>query len=181
MSESEKLNALLFLRQTGSRDTFFQALMEAQAKTGHQQQLAGYAGARKATSLGADAARRTVLGQGERMQADATQGLISRGLIGTSAGTGEATDLAGQTTQQLANIDQQLAAAFANLGLEEGNVKKRQSDELAQLLGTGREFQRELGILRTDFAPSDKGIGGIFTQLASHFPGYSPTPAWAAT
>jgi len=156
MAEGEKRNALAFLDQAGSRDALFQALAESQLKSGNQKQLAGFGSARKATELGADAARRTVLNQGQRMQADATQGLISRGLLGTSAGTGAASDLAGQTTQQLANIDQQLAEAFANLNLTQGEVEQNQSQELAQLIGRGQDFQRQIGLARTDFAPAGK-------------------------
>lgn len=168
MAESEKRAARGFLDEAGSRDAFLQALQESQLKAGHKRELAGFEGARRATSLGADAARRTVLNQGQRMQADATQGLISRGLIGTSAGTGAATDLAGQTTAQLAAIDQQLAAAFADLGLQESSLEGEQADELAALIGSGRQFQQQLGTLRTEFAPTSgvsSGQGNFFKKL----------------
>jgi hypothetical protein len=166
MAESEKLAGRQLLGKIGSQDAFFQQLQEAQLKKGHKEQLQGFAGAHKAVELGADAARRDVLNQGQRMQADATQGLISKGLIGTSAGTGVATDLAGQTTQQLASIDQQLASAFADLGLQEGEVRGQQSDELAQLLGTGRQFQGQIGMAGLDYLPVKQpkkkhGIGGF--------------------
>lgn len=162
MAEGEKRNALAFLDQAGSRDALFQSLEEAQLKSGHKKALAGFSGARKATDLGADAARRTVMNQGARMQADKTQSLISRGLVGTNVGTGESADLAGQTTAQLANIDQQLAAAFANLGIAEGEVEQDQSQELAQLIGRGRSFQQQIGMARTDFAPAGKVSNGNF-------------------
>lgn len=160
MAEGEKRNALGFLDQAGSLDALFQGLQESQLKSGHQKQLAGFAGARRATELGADAARRTVLNQGQRMQADKTQELISSGLVGTSAGTGQATDLAGQTTMQLASIDQQLAEAFKNLGLAQGEVEQNQSQELAALIGSGRQFQQQIGMARTDFAPAGKAKMG---------------------
>lgn len=173
MAEGEKANALKMLTQAGSTDAFFQALQEAQLKTGHKAARAGFSGARKATELGADAARRTVLNQGQRTQADATQALISRGLTGTTAGTGVANDLAGQTTQQLAAIDQQLATAFANLDLEEGELAADQSEELAQLIGSGRGFQQQIGLMRPDFAPAGKvkkKSGNFFSKVASFAP-----------
>jgi hypothetical protein len=160
MAEGEKRNALAFLQQASSQDALAQALQEAQLKSGYKKQLQAFGGARTAIGLGGDTARRDVLNQGERMQADKTQQLISQGLIGTSAGTGQASDLAGQTTQQLANIDQQLAQAYADLGLAQGQTEASQSEQLAQLLGRGQEFQRQIGLARTEFAPAGKTGGG---------------------
>jgi len=174
LAEGEKQNALGFLDQAGSMDALFQALQEAQLKSGQKKELGAFAGAKKATELGATNARQTILNRGAQDQAKLTQGLIGRGLIGTSAGTGAAMDLGGQVNQQLADIDQQLAAAMANLGLAEGQTEMRQAGDLASLIGRGQDFQRQLGVLRTDFAPSKvKKTPGATSAPAPQVPRFS--------
>lgn len=128
----QKLNAAGARRAVTALD-FGNNLESSAIKAANKSALGGFAGARKALDLGANAARQTVLGQNKINQANTEQSIVSRGLLGTSTGVQAFAGVGDRTTAQLSAIDQSLAQAFGDLGLQEAATKAGGELRLADL------------------------------------------------
>lgn len=142
-----------YLQGVKSQDALLGALQESELKAGQKQERAGFKGARTALDLGATGARQTIQAQGKVAAADAEQSAVSRGLLGTSTGVQALTGVQDRTTALLGGIDQQLAQAFADLGLHEGEVLGQQGQQRAMLAGQNRQNQLDLGYELANLAP----------------------------
>lgn len=152
-NEAQRAAAFRYLQGVQSQDALFAGLEDAALKSAHKKQLAGFKGARAATDLGATAARQTVLGRSKQGQADLEQSAVSRGLLGTSTGAQAFTGLKDRTTALLGGIDQQLAQAMADLGLQESELQGQQGLQLAGLAGKNRQANTDFGFELASLAP----------------------------
>lgn len=141
------------LQNAQSQDALFAGLERAELLKGQQNQLGKFKGARSALDLGANVARQGVMQRGAQNQAKVEQSVVSRGLHGTSTGAQAFAGVGDSTSSQLAAIDTQLAQAFADLGLEEGEVLGQQGLQRTALAGRNRESQRAF----------QEGLFGILT------------------
>jgi hypothetical protein len=166
-NKQQKLNAAGARRAVTALD-FGTNLEGSQIKAANASRLAGFAGARKALDLGATAARQTVLGQGKINQANLEQSAVSRGLLGTSTGAQAFAGVGDRTTAQLSAIDQQLAQAFGDLGLQQAQTKAAGEMSLADLQQQKTEAMFNLVQSADPYAVAGKKKkhGGFFSSAA---------------
>lgn len=156
----EKKKKLKKIRAGGERalqgglalDQLYSNLQESALKSATEAQLGGLKGSKRAAELGASDARRTILNREKQVQGSLQQRLISSGLGDTTTGANLQMGLAGQTSQQLADIDTQLAQIFGDLNIAEGNIRAGGFEGLMELLGSSRGFGREISQARFGLA-----------------------------
>lgn len=133
------------LNAARSRDALFGGLEESALLAGQKAERGGFQGARRALDLGALQARQGVQARGKQAQGELEQSIVSRGLLGTSTGVQALGGIQDRTTAQLSAIDMQLAQAFADLGLQEGELLGRQGRERTGLAGKRRAMEQAFG------------------------------------
>ncbi len=130
--------------QTRASDALFAGLERSELLKGQAGERQGYQTARNALNAGAQVAKQGLAQRGIQNQAATEQSVVSRGLGGTSTGAQAFAGVGNQTAMQMAQIDTQLAQAFADLGLEEGAMLGQQGRERLGLAAKNRGFNQEL-------------------------------------
>ena len=161
LNEQQRRGAFNYLQGARGKDEIYAGLEEAQLKRSNAAALKGFDSAKKAQSLGAQSARQIVLNRGAQAQAQQQQGLVSKGLIGTTSGTSQASDLSGQVTQQLAGIDTELANTLGQLGLAQGIQESRGIEKLASLANSTRAYNQDVEYELANLAPAQLSAGEI--------------------
>ncbi len=150
-SEYDKAHLLKGVKQARGIHGVFSGLEEAQLKTGQQAELGGFKGAKTGLQLGALQAQQGVKARAMQNQAALEQNIVSRGLLGTSTGTQALGGLQDRTSLQLASIDQSLAQALGELGMQQSGVEGMHGRERAAL-------QQRRGLQLQDFAMQEAAL-----------------------
>lgn len=129
-----------------SQDALFSGLERAELLKGQADERKGFEGARKALETGGVVAKQGLQTRAAQNRAALEQSVISKGLLGTTPAAQAFAGVGDQYAMQAGMIDAQLAQAFANLGLEEG-----------QMLG-------QQGLQRTALAAKDRARAQDFSE-----------------
>jgi hypothetical protein len=141
---SANRSLLASLQRMREREGFENRLQESELRSGQKKQLAGFTGARQSINVSGHQQRQEFAEGSKQSQANLEQSIVSSGLLGTTAGTGQVQGLQAQTQRQLASIDAELAQAISELGLAQGAVEAGQSQQLVGFLGAKQARQSEL-------------------------------------